>query len=264
MALLFLVVSGSSGRAESPYEVHLPIDVGATVLLAGGAAVFQFTAPDSFHLGCHPCDETTVNALDRWAVGEENQAIAAVTDGLLALAMASPVIISGLEGLMVEQEGAVSGWLTDSLVAAEVLASTLFLTQVAKHVVQRQRPYTYALEDDGSAHVPFDASRSFFSGHTAAAFAGAVAMATTLSRRNVSAGVRTAAWTGGLLLASGVGVGRVLAAKHFPTDVLTGAAVGAALGWFIPWLHARSVDESTRVGPEVEVVVGPLGLSGTF
>jgi membrane-associated phospholipid phosphatase len=32
---------------------------------------------------------------------------------------------------------------------------------------------------------------------------------------------------------------RVSAGKHFPTDVMTGYAVGAAIGWLVPHLHKK-------------------------
>jgi membrane-associated phospholipid phosphatase len=36
---------------------------------------------------------------------------------------------------------------------------------------------------------------------------------------------------------SGIGLTRILAGKHFPSDVLVGAAAGTASGLLIPWLH---------------------------
>jgi membrane-associated phospholipid phosphatase len=32
---------------------------------------------------------------------------------------------------------------------------------------------------------------------------------------------------------------RYEAGVHFPTDILTGAAVGTLIGWGIPWLHTQ-------------------------
>ena len=38
-------------------------------------------------------------------------------------------------------------------------------------------------------------------------------------------------------LAATTGALRVAAHKHFPTDVLAGAALGSAIGWFVPQLY---------------------------
>ena len=42
-----------------------------------------------------------------------------------------------------------------------------------------------------------------------------------------------------LLYAGAVGVAalRVAAGKHFPTDVVAGAALGSAVGWLVPTIH---------------------------
>jgi hypothetical protein len=42
-----------------------------------------------------------------------------------------------------------------------------------------------------------------------------------------------------MLLLSGSLPLRVQAGKHFPTDVLVGAAVGSAIGYFIPYFHRQ-------------------------
>ncbi len=64
---------------------------------------------------------------------------------------------------------------------------------------------------------------------------------------------RTSSWRGGstwrivtrnaaLLYAGAVGVAslRVVAGKHFPTDVIAGAALGSGIGWLVPTIHPTS------------------------
>jgi membrane-associated phospholipid phosphatase len=69
-------------------------------------------------------------------------------------------------------------------------------------------------------------TKSFFSGHTSAAFAGAAA---TCSMENHYCGP-------GFALAALVGYLRIAADKHFFSDVMVGAAVGATSGHYIPTL----------------------------
>jgi membrane-associated phospholipid phosphatase len=45
------------------------------------------------------------------------------------------------------------------------------------------------------------------------------------------------AWTVGPALAIGAGALQIAAGNHFPTDVATGALVGAAVGWTVVELH---------------------------
>jgi membrane-associated phospholipid phosphatase len=69
-------------------------------------------------------------------------------------------------------------------------------------------------------------------------------------------------WTSlgvGLAGSALIGVARVAAGSHFPTDVLVGAAAGAAIGIAIPALHDAGVSVSPVVDTDSEsasIVVG--------
>ena len=61
-------------------------------------------------------------------------------------------------------------------------------------------------------------------------------------------------WREGFLIgtaAAGVGYMRYESGRHFPTDIIVGAAVGSALGWGIPALH-RVADGRFAVAPFVD------------
>ncbi|MCK9426362.1 MAG: phosphatase PAP2 family protein [Ignavibacteriaceae bacterium] len=51
-------------------------------------------------------------------------------------------------------------------------------------------------------------------------------------------------WTGSLLSASLVGYLRYVSGNHYPTDILIGAVVGSAIGYFIPYLHQTNNSQS--------------------
>ena len=44
-------------------------------------------------------------------------------------------------------------------------------------------------------------------------------------------------WSGAVLIPATAAYLRVQSGKHFPTDVMAGYAVGAAIGWLVPHLH---------------------------
>jgi membrane-associated phospholipid phosphatase len=46
-------------------------------------------------------------------------------------------------------------------------------------------------------------------------------------------------WVFGLATATTTAITRVTSGRHFPTDVLVGAAVGSLTGWLIPRLHKK-------------------------
>ena len=108
-----------------------------------------------------------------------------------------------------------------TLLVEEVGAITsTSLTSLLKNATDRERP-------DGSDR------ESFPSGHTSRAFAYAAA-----SRRNLEATTLSRGWQIGLIagfetLAIGTGWARIEAQKHYPSDVLAGAALGNCVALFI-------------------------------
>ena len=81
--------------------------------------------------------------------------------------------------------------------------------------------------------------------------------------------VGEAALAGGLGLTRFVAAERIRAGKHFPTDVLTGAAVGAAVGSLLPHLHhaPRGASADTSVGQSGATLSSDgrmIGLAGVF
>ncbi len=90
-----------------------------------------------------------------------------------------------------------------------------------RHATNRERP-------DGPTEIT-----SFPSGHASSAFA-----ASTLANRHLDAmpmplSLRRPLQVGNLVLATGVAWARVEGEKHFPSDVLAGAALGYFLSAFI-------------------------------
>jgi membrane-associated phospholipid phosphatase len=145
--------------------------------------------------------------------------------------------------------GAPDQW-RDVLVYVEAAAVAAALTEIGKHTFHRPRPFAHFCEPlDASALGGGDARLSFFSGHTALAFATA------------SAGWRLAQMRGyrhagrlkgsGLALAAATGVLRLAADKHYFTDVLVGAAVGWGTGFVVTRLARRAASEVDS-GPAIE------------
>ena len=85
-----------------------------------------------------------------------------------------------------------------------------------------------------------EANSSFFSGHTSGAFAGAIFLAKAYTDMYGKTAWSKIVWTTSLSAAAFTGYCRVAAGEHFVTDVLAGALVGSAAGYFIPVLHKKS------------------------
>ena len=101
----------------------------------------------------------------------------------------------------------------------------------------RDSPYLYN-SNAPEVLVPSNNDQlSFWSGHTANTAALTFACASMMQRSNASSGVKTVTWIGAALAPAAMGYLRVRAGKHFPTDVLTGYAVGALIGLAVPYFH---------------------------
>lgn len=105
-----------------------------------------------------------------------------------------------------------------ALLLATAATLTLAVTQILKRVARRSRPSVgrgiRALAENPDAF-------SFPSGHTAVAFAVAVALAGPGDGLSELFGV----------LAGGIALSRVYLGAHYPLDVMVGALVGGCVGW---------------------------------
>ena len=113
-------------------------------------------------------------------------------------------------------------------IASLAVAATVVNLGV-KPLGRRRRPDRLAEEVPLARHVPMPASRSFPSGHTAAAFA----FATGVGHVSPAAAVPLRA------LAAAVGYSRVHTGVHFPGDVLAGAMMGTALAQLTTYVGDR-------------------------
>jgi len=186
------VAVGAGGLAVLPGLLHLP---------AGAAP-------------CAPCDPTTLAPIDRWVVRLDAK----------GAGTASNVILVGVVGgglLASETRG-------NAAMMVNAVAFTSLTTEWTKALVHRNRPIMYSPQAPSVAGDR-DNRRSFPSGHTATAFAVATSYAVMAHRQHLPHATRNEIllFTG----AAGVGAMRVAAGRHFVTDVLGGAVLGAAVGW---------------------------------
>ena len=187
--------------------------VGAGLLLA----VPELTGINRDSVRCVPCDRSAVPFFDRWVIAPTRPAAATGSD----LLRAGVAVGSWLD---LANEGPAG----HSAIAAS-LQSVLWaesLVHLVKAGVGRYRPVLYTEDGRAVAHLVSN-QRSWPSGH--AATAAALATSYWLSRRKLSPDGETD-WRPWLVAAGALGVGilRMAAAKHYPSDVLSGFAVGAA------------------------------------
>jgi membrane-associated phospholipid phosphatase len=137
------------------------------------------------------------------------------------------------------------GEFNNSVTMATMVVESYFLlrgaTYLTKVAVQRKRPFLY--NTDLSTEERFrndeDDVFSFYSGHTAVAFFTATFLSKVATDIYGEYTVTRFLWGSTLAVAALTGYARIRAGEHYPTDVVAGAAVGCAVGYFVPVLHRK-------------------------
>lgn len=235
------------------WELDLPI-LGAGAALAA-ARLFR-TGEGAPHASCltqiddnghlvrrTSCDPDEINAFDRLVAGRYDRSWAMVSDiGALSLAIAPPVLLSLHDGLKVG--------LNDTVVIYESALWAVAFSGIATLGGGRARPFVYGDEAPEDVRTSGNGSLSFVSSHTSVAFALATSTFWTVERRHGGDALTWTVFGLGMSTASLVGVSRVLAGSHFPTDVIAGAVVGMSVGTIVPMLHGTPVRVAASAGPE--------------
>lgn len=231
------LATATATHAASDREVFevSPLVDGAIIASASATSLLlSHLEPRIARLRC-PCDRDEVPRFERFAIGLRSEPARVASDVTLWLALAVPPIA----GLAVV--GPNRAFLQDATVFAEALAVSGALVSIVKSAVQRPIPRAYA---NDPAHLRDPGSyRAFYSGHTTIAFTALTDAAWTARLRF---GEQVWPWAVAGLAGTSVGVERVLAGRHFPTDVLAGALVGIAVGTAVPLLHERSRADRSR------------------
>ena len=135
-----------------------------------------------------------------------------------------------------------------ALIDAEAFSVASALVIPMKFLIRRQRPSAYELQcDSPSSRDPASqdctrASRneSFPSGHSAMSFTAATLICTEHLKLPLYGGAWDAiACATAIAAATTTASLRIVADRHFATDVLAGAAIGILSGWLVPALHMR-------------------------
>jgi membrane-associated phospholipid phosphatase len=173
-----------------------------------------------------------INVIDRFATSHYSNIASRVSDVLVAGCNIAPL------AFMFRGQTRGNRWAI-FVMQLETTSVTGSLTNLSKNSTLRPRPFVYNESVDMSKRQSVDARRSFFSGHTAMAFSGAILTAKMWSDFNPDKN-STPAYAMAVTAGSTVGALRVFAGRHYPTDVIAGALVGTGVALLITEVHKVS------------------------
>lgn len=217
-------------------RLNRPVDAVVT-----GAATLSWLAAETVLEGavapssCRWCDPPGLDRRIRSGLKWDDTSAAGAVG--LAGFVAAPVVAFGLLAAAAAHDGRARDFWDDALIVGEAVSVTMFLTTGVKLAVARERPAAHFAQDRPLIR---DSERnlSFFSGHSSLAFSFATAAGTVASMRRYR--WATWVWATGLAIATVTAYSRIAADRHYFTDVIAGSAVGAGIGFALPWfLHGR-------------------------
>jgi membrane-associated phospholipid phosphatase len=242
------IVPEPSEPPQRAYQLYWELDVSvlALALVFAGARMIRTTesieppfcisqaqAANPTATEVH-CDDSELNPLDRSVAGRYSPGWSTASDvGALALGIA-PVVVLWPDGGFVNM-------LNDSVVIYQSALLASAFSGISSLNTGRGRPYIYGDEAPMDVKTSAEASLSYFSGHTAFAFAMSTSLFWTVQRRHPFSAFSWTTLAVGTTTASFVAGARIMAGKHFPTDVVAGALVGGGVGTLLPALHASPV-----------------------
>jgi membrane-associated phospholipid phosphatase len=249
-ALLFAtLLSATPAASTSPFEVDLELDLQLTLtglLTTLGPRMLEHET--ELNQRFEPLPLSILPSLDRNVVGNDSGGARSWSDRLLYVQLALPFAVTMIDNLLSDSPGRLGRLGTEAMILVETAAITSMLTMLTKTSVARPRPYMFDPDTPDEDRMDRSANESFFSGHTALSFSMATAYSYLYQQKHPDSPAVIPIWVGSHLLATGVGLLRVEGGRHFWTDVVTGAAVGSAVGLLVPYLHKRGDEESDGVG----------------
>ncbi len=180
-------------------------------------------------------------------------AAARLSDQLLVTSFSMPLVFEFSHGFDVTSANA-------TLVHAQTQSLNSLLALTAKLAVRRPRPYTHSRDpriQQFARDVGPDASMSFFSGHSSAAFSSATAGSILYSSRTELKWSRYTLWGLSHTVAGFTAQLRMCSGRHYRTDIWTGSVVGVGIGVLVPWLNGIDL---SRVHDAEVVLAASAGL----
>lgn len=239
--LLALAAVPLFGQADSSvYRLRAGVDIPVTLV---GVAGFisgmnaQAERPPLTVLDLGRIDSYNVPGFDRAALridpSGQDRAMR-TSDRILYGTMVAPALLLFDDGVRREWTNVFGMYIE----AAAITSGTQAWSCVASG---RYRPIAYIPTATFEQRIDQRNSHSFYSGHTANTAVASFFMAKVLDDMHPELGGKRWLLYGAAAIPPAlVGYYRIEAGKHFPTDVLAGAALGAATGILVPELHKRA------------------------
>lgn len=224
------VASVHSALGQTPFR---PVGLQDYLWLGGGGLLFlsgYYLIPAPSGYLENELEALSPKGLDRW----EKHAIHHWSPRLNNLSEFSALVAgSAITALVFSPQARDDGYRL-AIMTAQMLVWSTALPQIAKTVVQRNRPFIYNTHADLNLRMQERGRESFFSRTSTVAFASAVYASILFDTYFPQSIFSPWVWSGSMAFASMAAGLKYFSGQHFPTDIITGAALGSFIGWYVP------------------------------
>jgi hypothetical protein len=240
--ILLLIIPFNLFGQDSPYKLNpwidVPIEVvGAATSYIGLVHLNNKKGLDSAYVAT--LKPTDVNKFDRGATHtHRHHQLKVYADIFLYSSVVSPFVLLAEKKIR-----------TDALKVGFLYLETMTIAANAYTWVigstHRIRPYLYDPTIPIQDKLNSKATNSFFAGHPFASASATFFAAKIFHDYNPGSKLRKYVWTAALAFPTTVAYFRYRNGEHFPTDILVGIPLGAAIGILVP--HFHKVKNKTHV-----------------
>jgi membrane-associated phospholipid phosphatase len=238
--IFYLYLNYSFAQNKNPFELTLTKEA---ILITSGAAAGITALSILLNMDQLKIDE--INLLNPLDVNEfDRSAIGPLQEDHLGDAMLFSSYLMPLSFLANDEAYKNFGNL--AIMYGEVLLINASINGIVKGITKRVRPFAYDNQSPLDEKATVNARLSFYSGHVSISAANSFFTASVLNEYLDDNTTKTLIWTFAFLYPAVVGHSRINSHHHFPTDVIVGYIVGAAIGYLIPLIHKRDNDINTN------------------
>ena len=239
-----------------PLKETVILTTGLSLQWAGNNFISKMTGPD-----LNTLDKNNIPSIDRFASRYYSKKASHISDSTKD-AVFGLMFLTTFSLLTENHKEKIQAIITDLVMYAESETIIIGLTNCAKGLSQRSRPYAYNTNLPLGKRRARNASLSFWSGHASLAFTTAVLTGYVYQNRQPGSRFIMPVWMCGLSCATATSILRVRSGNHFPTDVIAGMAAGSCVGWIIPWMHQEK-NKSLSICTDINGTSG-LGITYSF
>ncbi|PHI21322.1 hypothetical protein CEQ90_02675 [Lewinellaceae bacterium SD302] len=250
--LLTCVTSSIKAQNNGPYHLSLKRE-----MLYGGSGIASMLGGEYLRRRIQPVSIGNVEFDD--IIELDELPFAYNRHGTEKLSDYTMYASAGLTSLFLLHHNTRSDFGKISILFGEAMMINAGLTNISKAAFKRPRPYVFDPTWNPNRTLKSSDRASLLSGHTSGAATGSFFFASVFSDYFPDSKLKPVVWGAAITLPALTGYLRVRSARHYPSDVIAGYVLGAAVGYFIPKLHKR-----VTLNSRLRFVAGPTGFSLTL